>query len=180
MSKRTRPPNIPSSRKTQSPQAEEDRSSQAHFSLGLRMEAQRGQSWNSPSLRKAWRCHHSHLPLSARTRASPPGSDLRPRRLSSADCCLAPARLAAGPATRAGSGAFSLSARGRAGLGVKRGLRVPVLRRGGAGCSARTRRGAPRRPGRASGDCTGSPDSDGVDVRSVARPRGRRKERVGF
>lgn len=88
MSKRTRPPNIPSFRKTQSPQSGEDRSSQAHFSLRLRMEAQRGQSWNSPSLRKAWRCHRSHLPLSARARASPPGSDLRPRRLSSADLLL--------------------------------------------------------------------------------------------
>ena len=180
MSKRARPPNILSSRKTQSPQAGEDRSSQAHFSLGLGMEAQRGQSWNSPSLRKAWRCHRTHLPLSARARASPPGSDLRPRPLSSADCCLAPAGLAAGPATRAGSGAFSLSARGRAGLGVKRGRASQFS--GGAGPGgvpgpAEVLRGDPGAQGETA---RASPGSDGVDVRSVARPRERRKERVGF
>lgn len=57
------------------------------------------------------------------------------------NCCLAPAGLAVGLATPAESGAFSPCA-GTSRLGVKRGLRVPVLRRGGAGWSARTRRGA--------------------------------------
>lgn len=66
----------------------------------------------------------------------PKTETLRPRRLSSADCCLAPAGLAAGPATRAESGAFSLSARGRAGLGGEEGTARPSSKaeRGGVEC----------------------------------------------
>lgn len=112
----------------------------AHFSLTLRMEAQGRQGWNSPSLQNA--AELGHPPQQPCRLSSVPGGAPAHRReaLLYLTCGRGgpPAgivsRLACSWAHDAGSGPARYPAlcQGGQGGGVKRGRRVPVLRRGGA------------------------------------------------